>query len=437
MLFMLQRHKTLFVLSVVSFMSDIFSITIFGPNLFIINYIALFYAIYFFRDIFNNVQQSGFSFFKYLFAEYFLLIVGALIFGFLFPWDDSFSDRLWNQRIQNRALVALVKSFTDIMVCYYLYFIFMRQVVSISFFLKTLTIVMLADVGIAILDFLYGYPFKTFFTIIELRSQLLLRFTGLSGEPRAFGRCCGLVFLILTCANFNKINFLKYQSLYWAISLFGLLISISVSAIIATSVSLFALLISNWQAKYGFFFLLFAGITIMSLELLRQNELYDFSLGTRINRLEQGNQADQMIDEPAIFTKFEVFDRAALNFFYHNPRHLWFGAGPNLINYPAGDYISRLELSMYEGRIDNPPSTGMLFIVARSGLVGLCLYVLLLIHLYKKARKTSNQFALSFWLVLVTFTNIIVFPFFILLGFLIGILSANQGSSLTSTQEVT
>ncbi|MFN8353466.1 MAG: hypothetical protein U0Y10_03395 [Spirosomataceae bacterium] len=430
-LFLLQRHKTLFVLSLISVVSDLFRISTFGTNLYIFNYIALFYSIYFFQDVFKPPASSGWFFLKYLFAEYFLLIIGAIVFGVLFPWEDPFSDRSWNQRISNRAAIALVKSFSDIMVCYYFHYLFKKQLVSGPFLFNALGIITVINIVIAISDFFTGYAIKFSLFSVEIRNEILSRFTGLEGEPRVLGRNSGLTFLMFYCFSLNKVIFSKWQNLYLIVSILGLILSISVSAAVTTTLVFGVLLLFHWKPRHLLTVALFTIIATVSYQIISKNEYYQFLMELRLGRLEQGNEYDQMVGEPLIFTKFEVFDRAALNFFYNNPKHLLLGAGPNLINFPAGNYISNFELTLYAGHLDNPPFTGILFILSRSGILGLFIYGLLFLHLFQLARLKGSRLCSDFlWLILV-FCNIIFMPFYMLLAIYWGVYyySSNQNNA--------
>ena len=95
-------------------------------------------------------------------------------------------------------------------------------------------------------------------------------------------------------------------------------------------------------------------------------------------------------NEPQIFTSFEVFDRAALNFFYFNKLYILSGTGPNLISIPSSPYINNKAYAIYGNSIDSVPHMFLINLLSRSGLFGIFLWFVFFIKFnFKKTNKNS------------------------------------------------
>ena len=104
----------------------------------------------------------------------------------------------------------------------------------------------------------------------------------------------------------------------------------------------------------------------------------------------EGRTDFQMYGEPEVFTRFEVFDRAALNFFYNNPKHLILGTGPNLISIPSSEYLDRSGIVTFDGMIVGVPGFGIINLLSRSGLIGLFFYFFTYLKIQKILRKRKQ-----------------------------------------------
>ncbi len=89
------------------------------------------------------------------------------------------------------------------------------------------------------------------------------------------------------------------------------------------------------------------------------------------------------------FSHFEIFDRAALNFLYFNKDYIITGTGPNLISIPSSKYLTETNSKEYEDRIDSAPHSFIINLLARSGLIGLFLWLLFFFKLAKKTFQKS------------------------------------------------
>ena len=109
----------------------------------------------------------------------------------------------------------------------------------------------------------------------------------------------------------------------------------------------------------------------------------------------EGRTDFQMYGEPAIFTRFEVFDRAALNFFYNNPIYIFLGTGPNLISIPSSKYLDRSGIVTFEGKIVGIPGFGIINLISRSGLLGLFLYCFTYFKILKILKNRNHTLLIN------------------------------------------
>ena len=130
-----------------------------------------------------------------------------------------------------------------------------------------------------------------------------------------------------------------------------------------------------------------AGIALVTLSLffLNQNEFFRESTLTKIeNTVSEGDDyySTEKVspNEPDIFSSFEVFDRAALNFLYEDSFFLITGTGPNMISIPSSPYLTASTYAVYENRIDSVPHSFLVNLIAHSGLVGLALWFIFIMR---------------------------------------------------------
>ena len=298
-----------------------------------------------------------------------------------------------------------------------------------NFLFKVFSIIISITVIVSLVDYLADNKIKLFL-FSDTARDIFSRFTGLNGEPRAFGKTCSLaaLFLISFLPKFNK----DKKILGIVLSFIGIVISFSASAYIATVIWVSVLVasilfINKKRIKY---LIVFFPIALFVVFYLNSNSFYMSETSKKMEKVvsivDSGNNFYfEKIDskEPKILSHFEVFDRAALNFLYRNPFYGLIGTGPNLISIPASPYLTRAAFAIYGDRIDSTPHAFFVNILARSGIIGLFLW-LLFCRRFTKSIDASNKDQKMFFVTLFIFNLVVssnLFYFFI--GVLLGMKS--------------
>tara|TARA_Y100001954_G_C15648892_1_gene521612 strand:- start:348 stop:893 length:546 start_codon:yes stop_codon:yes gene_type:complete len=158
----------------------------------------------------------------------------------------------------------------------------------------------------------------------------------------------------------------------------------------------------------------------IAFQIISRTEYFKVGIKYRYDLVTQGKVGFQMKDEPYIFTSFEVFDRAALNFFYNNPRYIIFGTGPNLISIPASKYLDKSAILTYERTMVGIPGIGIINHISRAGLIGLILYLTVFFKINKILKKSSNKACKEIFIVVSSIYLIIGNPWiYFVIGYVI------------------
>lgn len=391
-----------------------FGFTFSAPYFFVIFY---FPTIIKFPKYINQVKSILF-FYK---LELFYLLILGILFGFLFPWKSTSDvDRLWSQKSEGRSFIQMIRLILD----YFLVLICIIIVINLKEPRRSLVritkYVLVITIFISISDFLLSNQIKQFFfpgsPVIENR------FTGFNTEPRTFGRVCSMLSMLII---FLTYNLQKYKHILVVIlGIIGVLISTSASAYFITVVWTFLYFVFK-KNNFTILFILIIS-TISTLPLLLQN---DSALGERFKKISSSLiQNDEFLienvdyNEPSIFSSFEVFDRAALNFLYNNPEYIFSGTGPNLISIPASDYIDSFAKKIYGDKIDSVPHTFVINLISSSGLIGFFLWFYFILYFIKKIKLIIPDFYYGAFVTFATtffvYSNFYLFFIGVILGFL-------------------
>jgi hypothetical protein len=415
-----KKYNILLFLLVLSLFGDIFEFKI-GISFKLHHFIVLLslpkLLVYYFHS--NHLKK----YLKYLFLEFILILILGVIFGLIFPFDDPYAcSRLFTQTPAMRAIIfsgrMLLELYIIILVVYWIN----TNKINLDLIIKTISIVLIINVSVAIIDYFSGYIINN--AIYPNIREISGRFSGLSGEPRAFGRysAFGLVFLMF----FQKTKNVKLRSLAMILSIIGIFLSLSASSIVITivGVTIYMIYKRKFKAAFGIFLLLFLAFSILNTNVFFQQETL-YKINMILGQTENNSSNEKVsIDEPTIFSRFEVFDRAALNFFYHNPGYLFFGVGPNLISIPASLYLTRTDAAVYVDGINSVPHTMFINILSRSGIFGIVLNTLFFIVLFKRNKTKRNKyfFATIFIMSLIVETS----TFYFLIGLTISLIIQNE-----------
>jgi hypothetical protein len=389
--FILNNYKFCFIIIVISALNDMFKLNI-GFSIPIHYLIPFFYLPQIFKYFLNTYKPLN-TYFGPLFFEYLYLIILTIIFGFIFPWSSYFdSNRSWTQLAYGRSLIQMFKYFSEFILLLFVLFLFKSNKIDHNFVKKVFSKIIIIMVLFTIIDILFDFHIKEF--LFSNEPIVSNRFTALNGEPRNFGRNCSLALLILIF--YNSSNSKKYF-IPILFSIIGIIISLSASTYLATLLWIFLFLLTLKSVRL----LIFPSIAILIFifnNFSNTENAFISETTTKIkivsgilnNNLETEDKVYN--DEPNLFSSFEVFDRAALNFLYLNKLYILTGTGPNLISIPSSPYLNSKAFAIYGDSIDSVPHMFLINLLARSGIIGLFFWILFIISYNFKKSRNSNIF---------------------------------------------
>lgn len=304
--------KGIFVLVLFSLMNDLVVFS-FGFSLPLHFIISLFYVptiLVNFSKISNKLNPILFP----LYFEILYLIVLAIIFGYIHPWEDS-QDllRSWSQKAEGRAVVQTFRIIIEFFLVFLVVFWLKTNKITMNFVIKSIVYLIVLNLIVAFLDVNFNGVIKNF--LFSESRFIVDRYTALNGEPRAFGRVCVLTFLTLLGLK-TYIDNKRLVNIGLLVSILGLLLSLSASAILMLVISVGIYFAFSGRIKF-----IILGIPMLFLlySLLNQNEFFRQNTLLKIEAtlLEENEFANEKVNsyEPNFFSHFEIFDRAALNFY--------------------------------------------------------------------------------------------------------------------------
>ena len=422
---LIKKNYTIIVYTlIISMLNDLFLIP-FGFALPIHSVISLFYLPTFFRKKTFSLLQSNKSGINFIFYEFSYTIFITIIFGIFFPWKSLIDyERSWNQIAEFKSIIQIFRLIADFGIFILIYNWLDSKKISFTNIENIVKNIIVVTVLIGVTDFFLNFTLKNlFFSNYDRSEELFGRFTSFCGEPRVFGKSCLFAFNYLLFFG-NKKNILAK-----ILSVIGILISLSASTFILFVISI--LLYAYLKRKYWVIIAFSITGAIASIFLVT-NDFFMDNTYKKIEVVLSGNldalDDDKITEhEPDLFTRFEVFDRAALNFLYEKPIYSLIGTGSNLVSIPASPYLSSVAYAIYGDRIDSAPHTFIVNLFSRSGLIGFTLWILFyfkfLYYNYKKDNKGSHFFIFLF------FANFIAFN--IIFYFFLGLIYYSKKQALT------
>jgi len=427
--FLLKKmEKGLLVIILISLFNDLFQVPLINIKTY--QLIVLIYSptaiAYWIRNA-HPLKHKLYS----LIIEYYYLIILGLIFGFLHPWQGDYDHlRSWSQLAEGRTIVQLIRLFSEISSIFVVFYWLQTKKITLSFMGKSMSIILVLMVIAAISDGLTNYLIRSLLFGEEAR-LILGRFMGLNGEPRAFGKMCsyGLLFLLVMKGELSN----KVIKAGIVFSVIGIIISFSASTYVFTFIWFIILVFYRTIKLKGVSLIIIFSIFISMYYLVNNN---NFISNITIGKLEKtfSNQKTliEKVDmlEPDIFTRFEVFDRAALNFLYREPLYFIIGVGPNLISIPSSPYLTRSTYAIYGENIDSVPHSFIINLLSRSGLIGLFLWLVFFMQMYHCLRKKPP--ILKVFFVAIFISNFIVSSacFYLYLGVIVFLYSNSSKNKI-------
>lgn len=408
--FFLKKEKLLLWVFVLTLINGMFEFNI-GSAVKVYHFITLLYLpriIKFY--IYNPLIKRKF---KPLIIEFIIMMLMGILFGFIFKFDDPFKQyRTVTQLSEWRTLISggrfILELFSILLVTYWL----QSKIFSINYIFKVIGISTIITVLLAfIIYYTGGITYRTLFPYWDYvadRLQYMYDFRGLVGEPKTFGRTCAFLLISMLLSEENVSKSIRLFAIL--LSLVGIIFSLSASGFIVAAVGLALFFITKRKMSNLFFLIL---VSLSLFLTFKYSNQFNYRTLSKIqyvlasNNLDRKDEGKVRPNEPDLFTRFEIFDRAALNFLYFNPQYLLFGVGPNTVSIPASQYLTyRMQNSEVHGYgINTAPATLFVNILSRSGLCGLFLYLIFLIGIFKGLINKNDKTAFVILTVMVFITN--------------------------------
>jgi len=365
-----------------------------------------------------------------LWINFIYLIFLGIIFGFLFPWTDDSSYRLWTQGAQGRAIITLVRYLNEFFIALYFFWIIRTNKINLHYVVYAIGWVTFISFSIALIEYAAGPIFRLNF--LDSPNIISDRFFGLNNEPKVFGRNSALAYIIILFF-YLKIERNRKLLFFIIINAIGVILSLSASAYVMFAVFTIYLLIDQKRLKLLMVVFLF---TITSFFVLQNNPIFNDSTKMKIEKVFTGSSSDFSSTELAFISRFDIFDHLALLFLYDNPKYILTGTGPNLISIPASKYVGDFTAySFYAqiGGIDSVPNVMINNVLANSGLIGLFLFFLFFTKLFRYSKSDRTGFSKNM-IVIILISNMIYFNVVLLLfsGIIVGYIDVMKINKVTN-----
>lgn len=415
-----KKYKLALVISILSVIIDTFALNV-GVNFLLIYVVGYGFLFTNFRYVFNTLRNT---YLKPFVFEFYILIILAIIYGFISPWPDLTGTRPWTQTSPGRSLITIFRLIGDFSIIAFLIFVLSTKRVSVRFLFLTVAIISALSMWVGLLDYFTGYILHDL--IFDLEHIERSRFIGMNGEPKVLGRIGALCFtLVLIFLIYTpKKSFIFYFSL---ISNFlAVVMSSSASSIVLFFLLMFFIFF-KFSVKNLFLFCFLASIFFIAINFIPFVEQGTFD---KINKALYGVDDLWLVGELAFFTRFDIFDRLALIFLWENPFYMISGVGPNLISIPASQYIPPVSIFYELGRIDSVPNVMPINLLSRSGILGVLLYLFGFRRLFSALNVLPSfvkSILIAFILFSMVYLSVVVF---VGLGVVIGLIELDRLNKL-------
>jgi hypothetical protein len=413
------KHKAVFFISILSLFLDYFlSIGSVGFRV-----PAFVFLIYFFiSPKYIIIQCRGFT--RFLWIELLVISITGILFGFFFPWNDPYEySRTITQKLPLRTIIGIVRTIEVFFCIYYCFYIIKKRHITIITLINTVFYITIISLVMGLFD-LY---FTNGAIRLLLRPEHLatMRFTGLASEPRHIAQTSTIFFLFsLPLLNDVEGSYrIKIKTIcLCCVSMVAL--SFSSTGLVYMTI---CLIIYAFIARVKFKYIIGSIIVgFMILTVLLSSEYFVEHQTARLAQVTLENGDSKIEDIPDWINSFEVFDQAALAFYYFNPQHLFFGVGPNTIGIPSSDYMSRSSISVLGDSINTSPFNGVIYTLSRSGILGVMLYFFVFKSQYKRLRRMNKSYAHIFLLAVVYFALYRSDIFFMVYGMIISLANVKE-----------
>ena len=429
----LKKWNLLLIITILSLNGSLFYFNFFGTRILFLQIIS------FSTLIFTKIvlKKKNILIFRGMYLEYLLLIILAIYYSLINPWITP--SLIWSEQPLGRSIVALSRFLMEISVMFFFCYIIWKKKTDINKVLDLLSIIVILNCIVAIIDWLSKKYFisKFFFDWSDIGWDLIsTRILGFSNEPRIFGRL--MVFSWFVLYYFKQAGYkIKYIKVSLFIGCFLLLITLSFSSyILFIILFLVTILIKlKFNKKNIFIITTLIFLTIVVINLPEFDALSDIYY--KVEMISTGRSMQQMEGEPLFFTRFELFDRVALNHLYNNPINFFTGTGPNLISIPASKYMDKSGQLQFGETINMIPGVGIINLISRSGLIGLFLFSLSFFKLTNKLKETNNNKLVG--LNIINFLGFLIVStpaFYFINGILLGLIFKEKYSNSKTQHDI-
>ena len=311
------------------------------------------------------------TFFRRL-GPVFLVLVLPIVVGFYFvtvaPFDDSYETyRAATQQLTYKYVIQVLRSPEILFATYAAY-------VALAAF-RDPRAALLKSFGylVALLVVATAVDFGTDNALKQLLFERTTddRVTGLSLEPRELAREMGLLLITLVTVYRGRRPTTRLV-VVGAVAAVLMLGTYSVSGLGTTFLVLLGYLIYRYPLDYRTYLVPVAVLAVGATAITGSEAVRTHIKIRTLDKLET-SLLNYVPEAPVWVSGLEVFDGAAVAFFYNHPEYLALGTGPNLVNIPASVYVSQYQRLIFPYGLVSTPHMGLIKMVSNGGIV----YVLL------------------------------------------------------------
>jgi hypothetical protein len=413
----LKKHKLLFTLAILSFFTDALLINIVNYKFWCAGYICIWYILISRKNFIFDKTIFG----RFLWLEFFIMAFLGSYFAIFAPWEDSAaSARTITQQLPLRTVVGLIRFIETYSFFYCFYYFFKNKYITLDYLVKLAFVVAVGSLIVGAAD---QFVLQGAIRLAFIPSHYALnRFTGLTGEPRAIGQIMTFCIFIFVAFGFEIANkrYTKISIIGIIAAFIGIGLSLSSTAVGFGTLTIAAYaLLGKMRFKYIVPVLIIYSVSAVVL-IGNEDFVNHQNARTAVVTLEGNNT--QVAGMPDFFNRFEIFDKVALAFLYFNPQYTIFGVGPNTVNIPSSKYLTGVEDSDYEGKVDSVPVNFFINVIARSGIAGLSILIYAYFLLQSKLKRLPNKMLSNFFFLMSFYTMLYnnIF-FFAAAGMVVGI----------------
>lgn len=395
----------------------------------LIGIVVLPYSILEFNNFFKTKAVKVYT------VNFIYLFILAIIFGYLFPWNDPHEILTWRDYPARRGFIHLGSIVLETSVVFYIAKNLLNKMFHQKLFYGLLVGGFFSAIGILLEKYTH-FDFYHFFT--EGRDLLLNdRLRGFNYEPRGASQVAAISLLLLLFEQHLTygvklfLNILFLLALFFSVGTSGFLLFALGIIFLTFNIFVFKKYRSlkvNYLSSLTLLSMIIAAVITIQVHFKKDHTVLNY---WQENLAKRDYFFTSKSDESKSIAEYlEVFDSAAVNFFIHNPKHLIFGLGPGLSGFPTSHYVLPKD-EYWRNQINSLPHMGLIYTLSNGGIVGIILWILFLYQCSKAINKFSFFYSYKFQLMFALF--IFLYLFQIKLHYLLAISVGVSASLKTKT----